>query len=89
MPFGATTLLGDNMKQQTIDRYWKWKQRAKKSAPFKAEGTVYSQAEFEALIGHKPSKVVEPEINTIEEDIQVEEYADMEDKDYSGHTEES
>ena len=77
------------MKSQTIDRFNKWKESAKSSDKFTTGGEKYSRKEFEALIGHKPSKVVEPEINTIEEDIQVEEYADMEDKDYSGHTEES
>lgn len=88
MPFGATTLLGENMKQLTIQRFNKWKLSAKSKDKFTTNGEKYTVAEFEALIGQKPSKVVEPKINTIE-DIQVEEYADMEDKDYSGHTEES
>ena len=77
-----------SFKQQTLNRYWKWKQTAKKSTPFRAEGTVYSQSEFEALIGHKPSKVVKPAINTVE-DIQEEDYADLEDKDTIRDTEES
>ena len=76
------------MKQLTIQRFNKWKLSAKSKDKFTTNGEKYTVAEFEALIGHKPSKVVEPKINTIE-DIQVEEYADMEDKDYSGHTEES
>ena len=77
------------MKQITIDRYNKWKKSAKSKDKFKAEGVVYSQSEFESLIGHKPTKVAEPKINTIEEDLQVEEYADLEDQDDSGDTEES
>lgn len=76
------------MKQLTIQRFNKWKLSAKSKDKFTTNGEKYTVAEFEALIGQKPSKVVEPKINTIE-DIQVEEYADMEDKDYSGHTEES
>jgi hypothetical protein len=77
------------MKQATIERYFKWKESAKSKDKFTTGGEKYSQSEFESLIGHKPSKVVEPKINTIEEDIQVEEYEDLEGEDYSGDTEES
>jgi hypothetical protein len=76
------------MKAITIDRYWKWKAKAKKSAEFKAEGTYYSQAEFEALIGHKPAPKAKAPVNTYE-DITDVNYGDLEEQDTSRHTEES
>tara|TARA_R110001606_G_scaffold11825_5_gene51037 strand:+ start:302 stop:532 length:231 start_codon:yes stop_codon:yes gene_type:complete len=76
------------MKQLTIERFNKWKLSAKSKDKFTTNGEKYTVSEFEALIGHKPSKVVKPAINTIE-DIQEEEYADLEDKADSGNTEES
>lgn len=76
------------MKSATIDRYWKWKAKAKKSAQFKAEGTYYSQTEFEALIGHKPAPKAKAPVNTYE-DITDEDYGDLEEQDSTRDTEES
>ena len=76
-------------KQTTKSRYWKWKQTAKKSDKFTTDGIAYTQKEFETLIGHIPAEKAEvkPEpINTIEPE---EDYADMEQQDDSGDTEES
>lgn len=73
------------MKHATIQRYWKWKEKAKKSTKFKAEGTYYSQSEFETLIGHKPAEKPAEPVNTIEE----ESYGDLEQQDDSGDSEES
>lgn len=76
------------IKRTTIDRYNKFKAKAKKSSKFIMNGVAYSQAEFETLIGHKPAEiapVVEKPINTVAE----EDYADLERKDDSGDTEES
>lgn len=72
-------------KPQTINRYWKWKQSAKKSTKFKAEGVYYTQSEFETLIGHKPAvKTAEPINTTVEHS-----YGDMEEQDHTRDTEES
>ena len=72
-------------KPQTINRYWKWKQSAKKSTKFKAEGTYYSQKEFETVIGHiSAEKTAEPINTTVEHS-----YGDMEEQDNTGDTEES
>ena len=76
------------MKQLTIQRFNKWKLSAKSKDKFTTNGEKYTVSEFEALIGHKPSKVVKPAINTVE-DIQEEDYADLEDKDTIRDTEES
>lgn len=76
------------MKQLTIERFNKWKLSAKSKDRFYTDGVIYTISEFEALIGHKPSKVVKPAINTVE-DIQEEDYADLEDKDTIRDTEES
>jgi len=72
-------------RQETINRYWKWKQTAKKSAKFKAEGTVYTQSEFETVIGHKTAEKSAEPINTTVEHS----YGDMEEQDNTGDTEES
>ena len=72
-------------KSQTIERYWQWKQSAKKSAKFKAEGTVYSQKEFETVIGHiSAEKTAEPINTTVEQS-----YGDLEEQERTGDTEES
>ena len=72
-------------RQETINRYWKWKQTAKKSAKFKAEGTVYSQKEFETVIGHiSAEKTAEPINTTVEQS-----YGDLEEQERTGDTEES
>lgn len=73
------------MKAATIERYWQWKEKAKKSAKFKAEGTYYSQKEFETVIGHKTAEKSAEPINTTVEHS----YGDLEEQDRTGDTEES
>ena len=73
------------IKSTTIGRYWKFKQSAKKSAKFTMNGVKYSQAEFEALIGHKPAEKPAEPINTTVEHS----YADMETQEHTGDSEES
>lgn len=73
------------IKKKTIDRYWAWKAHAKKSAKFTSNGVAHSQAEFEALIGHKPAEKPAEPINTTVEHS----YGDMETQEHTGDSEES
>ena len=73
------------IKRTTIDRYWQWKESAKKSAKFTHNGVAHSQSEFESLIGHKPAEKSAEPINTTVEHS----YGDMEEQEHTGDTEES
>tara|TARA_R100000951_G_scaffold20650_2_gene17273 strand:- start:3412 stop:3636 length:225 start_codon:yes stop_codon:yes gene_type:complete len=69
------------MKQKTIDTYMKWKESAKKSDKFVADGVGYTQKEFEAIIGGVHEVHVEKEINI---DVEDKGYGDMEQQDEEG-----
>ena len=56
----------------------KWKESAKKADKFIANGVVYTQKEFEALIGGVHEVHVEKEINI---DVEDKGYGDMEQQD--------